>query len=274
MELAVKHRGATRKVAAEILKWQDLMVPSGKPRGLATPILWPLSKLWIAGTRVKQERDLSRVRRLETPVISIGAISMGGAGKTPMVDYLAERLRERGRQPAILTRGYRRRSIETSIVIEAGEPVSASVTGDEAQIYVHSGFAHSGIGADRWSTGRLLEEKYKPDLFLLDDGFQHRRLTRDLDIVLLDALDPLAGGAVFPLGRLRESPAALARAGAVVIMRAAFERDYAGLRNLLRAYNPHAPVFARAHGTALLGEPSHCATGASTRRRGRRRFAG
>jgi tetraacyldisaccharide 4'-kinase len=263
LELATRHRGVTRKVASEILQRQDLIVPNGKPRGLATPILWPLSKLWIAGTRLKQARDLSRARRLDTPVISIGAISMGGAGKTPMVDYLAERLRERGHQPAILTRGYRRKSIEPSIVIEAGEPVSASVTGDEAQIYVHSGYAHAGIGADRWSTGRLLEEKYRPDLFLLDDGFQHRRLARDLDIVLLDALDPLAGGAVFPLGKLRETPAALARAGALVIMRSAFEREYQGLRQLLRQYNPTAPIFrarteARywvSHRTARLAHP-------------------
>ncbi len=270
IELATRHRGATRKVADEILKCQDLTVPTGKPRGLAAPILWPLSKLWIAGTTVKQARDLARVRHLDTPVISIGAISMGGAGKTPMVDYLAERLRERGHQPAILTRGYRRRSIETSIVIEAGEPVSASVTGDEAQIYVHSGFAHAGIGADRWSTGRLLEEKYKPDLFLLDDGFQHRRLARDLDIVLLDALDPLAGSAVFPLGKLREPPAALARAGALVIMRAVLERDYAGLRKLVRACNPHAPIFrARteprywvSHRTARLAHPPEGAVAA------------
>ena len=210
---------------------------------LGMPLLWPLAKLWMAGTQVKQSRDVSRVRRLDTPVVSIGAISMGGAGKTPMVDYLAERLRERGHHPAILTRGYRRRSIESSILIEAGEPVPVSVTGDEAQIYLQSGYAHAGIGADRWSTGRLLEEKYSPDLFLLDDGFQHRRLARDLDIVLLDALNPLAGGAVFPLGKLREPLSAVARAGALIIMRAAWEREYLGLRQLLRAYNPHAPIF-------------------------------
>jgi len=188
---------------------------------------------------------------------------MGGAGKTPMVDYLAERMRERGWHPAILTRGYRRRSIEPSIVIGAGAPVPVSVTGDEAQIYVHSGYAHAGIGADRWSTGRLLEEKYQPDLFLLDDGFQHRRLARDLDIVVLDALNPFAGSAVFPLGRLREPAEALARAGALVIMRAAPEREYRGLFAKLRNLNPRAPILrARSeprywvsHRTARLAHP-------------------
>jgi tetraacyldisaccharide 4'-kinase len=242
-ELAVRHRGATSRAAAEVLKWQDLTVPSGKPRGLAGPFWWLLSQLWIWGGRLKQSRDVARARRLDTPVVCIGSIAMGGAGKTPMVDYLAERMHQRGHRPAILTRGYRRRSIEPSIVIEAGEPVPVSVTGDEAQIYVHSGHAHAGIGADRWSTGRLLEERYQPSLFFLDDGFQHRRLARDLDIVLLDALDPFAGGAVFPLGRLREPASALARADAIVIMRAACEREYTGLRSQLRAINPHAPVF-------------------------------
>ncbi|MGD0135627.1 MAG: tetraacyldisaccharide 4'-kinase, partial [Bryobacteraceae bacterium] len=118
-----------------------------------------------------------------------------------------------------------------------------SFTGDEAQIFVQSGYAHSGIGADRFVTGRLLEERYRPDLFLLDDGFQHTRLRRDLDLVVLDALNPFGGGAVFPMGNLREPLSALSRAGAFVIMRAAPERDYAGILRQLRALNPRAPIF-------------------------------
>jgi len=168
---------------------------------------------------------------------------MGGAGKTPMVDHLAERLRERGNHPAILTRGYRRRSIETTILVEAGEPAPVSFTGDEAQIFVQSGYAHAGIGANRFETGRLLEEKYRPDIFLLDDGFQHTKLKRDLDLVLIDALKPFGGGAVFPLGQLREPLSALSRAGAFVIMRAAPDREYQGVVRQLQAINPRAPMF-------------------------------
>jgi tetraacyldisaccharide 4'-kinase len=160
-----------------------------------------------------------------------------------MVDHLAERLSQTGYHPAILTRGYRRRSIETSILVEAGEAAPVSFTGDEAQIFVQSGHAHSGIGADRFVTGRLLEEKYRPDIFLLDDGFQHTRLRRDLDLVLIDALNPFGGGAVFPLGNLREPLDALSRAGAFVIMRAAPEREYVGIVRQLRAFNPSAPIF-------------------------------
>ena len=242
-ELAAKRRGATRKAVAEILRWLDLAIPRAIPFGPAKPLLWLVAKLWTVISVWSQHRKAARAKHLDTPVVSVGGVSMGGAGKTPMVDYLAERMRHRGRRPAILTRGYLRRSIEPSILIEAGEQVPPEVTGDEAQIFVHSGNAHAGIGADRWSTGRLLEEKYQPHLFLLDDGFQHRQLLRDLDIVLIDALNPFAGGAVFPMGKLREPLCALARADAFVLMRAAPEREYCGIRSRLRALNPTAPIF-------------------------------
>src|SRR5258706_6781790 len=160
-----------------------------------------------------------------------------------MVEYLAERMRERRLQPAILTRGYRRKSIDESIVLKASTKVPVEVTGDEAQIFVHSGYAHAGIGADRWRTGRLVEEKLAPDVFILDDGFQHRRLQRDWDIVLIDALNPFDGGAVFPLGGLREPLSSLARADAFVITRSKPGREYRGIQNQLRALNEAAPIF-------------------------------
>jgi len=117
------------------------------------------------------------------------------------------------------------------------------LTGDEAQILVRSGYAHVGIGADRWWTGSLLENMYHPDVFLLDDGFQHHRLARNLDIVLIDALNPFAGGAVFPLGGLREPLSALRRADAFVITRSVAAREYRGLRKQLHALNARAPIF-------------------------------
>jgi tetraacyldisaccharide 4'-kinase len=241
--LAASRRGATGKAVSEILRWQDLAVPCWNRLSPARFLLWPLARVWSAVSAFEQRRKMSHARRLSTPVVSVGGISMGGAGKTPMVDHLAELLSERGYRPAILTRGYRRRSIETSILVEAGEPAPVSFTGDEAQIFVQSGYAYSGIGRDRFVTGRLLEEKYGPDLFLLDDGFQHTRLRRDLDLVVIDALNPFGGGAVFPLGDLREPLSALKRAGAFVIMRAAPEREYQGIVRQLRAINANAPIF-------------------------------
>ena len=243
LTLAAAKRGITRKAVSEILHWQDVAVPRWYPLSPARFLLWPLAQAWAAVSAFEQRRKMAHARRLATPVVSVGGIVMGGAGKTPMVDHLAERLNEQGHHPAILTRGYRRRSIETSILVEAGEPAPVSFTGDEAQIFVQSGYAHSGIGADRFVTGRLIEEKYRPDIFLLDDGFQHTRLRRDLDLVLIDGFKPFGGGAVFPLGTLREPLTALRRAGAFVIMRAAPEREYEGILRELRAHNPDAPVF-------------------------------
>ena len=155
---------------------------------------------------------------------------------------LACKLRESGLQPAILTRGYGRRSRE-DVVVAAGGSRPIAETGDEAQLFVRDGCAHVGIGADRYAIGRKLVESLPVRLFLLDDGFQHRKLRRDLDIVLIDALDPFPGGAVFPLGRMREPVETLARAGAFVITRAQPGRTYAGIRAKLRSVNPEAPVF-------------------------------
>jgi tetraacyldisaccharide 4'-kinase len=241
--LAAEKRGATRKAVSVILRQHDLSVPLWSQLSPARFLLWPLAKIWALVSARELRRKTARARRLSTPVISVGGISMGGAGKTPMVDHLAERLSERGHHPAILTRGYRRRSIETTVLIGAGQPAPVRVTGDEAQIFVQSGYAHTGLGADRFATGRLLEEKYQPDVFLLDDGFQHARLARDLDLVVIDALNPFAGGAVFPLGALREPMSALARADVFVIMRAVPGREYEGIRRQLRAWNSHAPIF-------------------------------
>jgi len=242
-ELAGRRRGAATTAAAEILKAYDLAIPVWDRPGLAKPILWLLAKLWTLGGTWKQRREAAKARALGAPVVSIGGIGMGGAGKTPLVDLLARRLRERGRMPAILTRGYRRKSIADSIVVEAGGAAAAYLTGDEAQIFIRSGAAHAGIGSDRWSTGRLLEQKCPTDVFLLDDGFQHRGLERQLDIVLIDALNPFAGGAAVPLGGLREPLTALGRADAFVITRAHPGREYEGIRKQLRAANAHAPIF-------------------------------
>src|SRR5258706_1163634 len=107
---------------------------------------------------------------------------------------------------------------------------------------IRRGDAHVGVGADRFAIGRRLEQQLAPDVFLLDDGFQHFRLARDHDIVLIDALDPLAGGVV-PLGRLREPFDALSRADTIVVTRVEPGQDISGLERLIARYNSRAPVF-------------------------------
>ena len=234
--------GVVGRVAAVILERQDCAIPEWRRPGPSKPLLWALAQLWKWGDAIRRRRDFARLHSLDTPVISVGGISMGGSGKTPFVAMLAESLASNGTKPAILTRGYRRRSVERAIVVRAGAGASSALTGDEAQIFVRAGCAHVGIGSDRWQTGRLVEEALRPGVFLLDDGFQHRRLARQLDIVLIDALNPFPGGAVFPLGFLREPMQALRRADLFVITRAQPQRGYAGIRAKLREYNPKATV--------------------------------
>jgi len=167
---------------------------------------------------------------------------MGGVGKSPMVAHLARRFREAGRNPAILTRGYRRRSAEPVVIAERGDHAPSALTGDEAQIFIRGGYAHVGIGKDRFAVGTRMERQLRPDVFLLDDGFQHGKLARKHDVVLIDALNPFGGG-VFPLGRSREPAEALRRATLLVVTRSEPGIPITGLEMLLRPYNTEAPIF-------------------------------
>jgi tetraacyldisaccharide 4'-kinase len=189
-------------------------------------LLLPLSFLWRAGHAVNLARATHARKTLATPVISIGALTMGGAGKSPMVAHLAARLRELGKNPAILTRGYKRVSREPMVIVPRGSKAPVEETGDEAQMFVRRGDAHVGIGVDRYDVGRKMEEQLAPDIFLLDDGFQHVELARSRDIVMIDA-EAIASDRVFPAGRLRESISALSRATEIVVTRGSLSQNYA-----------------------------------------------
>jgi tetraacyldisaccharide 4'-kinase len=254
--LAEAKRGTAGRVVEQILAAVDESVPDPPHTLEARLTRGSLAAIWKMGNSLNIAR--SHPKKLDTPVVSIGALTMGGAGKSPFVAHLAHKLADAGRNPAILTRGYGRKSHLDVIVPRGGSALvnqSVEQTGDEAQTYVRQGAAHVGVGADRYEIGRRMERELKPGVFLLDDGFQHFRLQRDQNIVLIDALEPLGGG-VFPLGRLREPLTALARATAVVIARA--ENRHVGIERLIRRYNSHAPIFrarinARIEGGELTG---------------------
>ncbi len=240
---AEARRGAAARTAARLRELYDANVPCYRLSQPWYALGWPLARLWEWGGAGRQRRQMARQRTLDVPVISVGNISMGGTGKTPCVLRLAELLRNAGRQPGILTRGYGRGSPERYLVVAPGAATSAEHTGDEPQIFVRSGLAPVGVGADRYQAGAALRREFAVDVMLLDDGLQHRRLARNLDIVLVDGLKPFGGGRIFPLGRLREPLGALARAGIVVITRSEFSDLAPAIGNVVRRYNRSARVF-------------------------------
>lgn len=197
-------------------------------------LLWPLSVSYGAVTEWRArlyEKGTLRQKRLDRPVISVGNLTVGGTGKTPMVIWLAERLLAEGKRVGILSRGYK----------------GAGGTSDEIELMKHrlQQRAVFGVGRDRYEEGKKLEAKV--DVFLLDDGFQHLQLARDANVLLLDAAQPLAKQAMLPTGRLREPISAMARADLLVFTRIETVPGTAAAVEKFQDY----PVFSA--GTKLLG---------------------
>ncbi len=172
-----------------------------------------------AWRRAWYARDPSRRRRLERPVVSVGNLRVGGSGKTPIVEYLARLLLDRGERPAILTRGYGRRVVRDGVtVVSDRSRVLADLdeAGDEPLMLAR---ALPGVcvlvGADRYLSGRLAERHLGATVHLLDDGFQHLELARDVDLLLVAEED--LQDSPLPAGRLRERLAAAAAADAALI---------------------------------------------------------
>jgi tetraacyldisaccharide 4'-kinase len=199
-------------------------------------LLWPLTLPYgaIVHLRARAYRTgLLRQRRLDGVVISVGNLTTGGTGKTPMVLWIAQRLLAEGKSTGILTRGY------------GGEGDGSNSTSDEvrlleARLGERVAF---GVGADRFAHGSELAAR-GVKWFILDDGFQHLQLARDVDVVLIDALNPFGGGHLLPAGRLREPQSALSRADVVVITRS----DHAPAVEAAIRRDSAAPIFyARPH---------------------------
>ena len=175
----------------------------------------PLSAIYggVVGARnTLYDRRILRSRRLQGPVISVGNLSAGGTGKTPFVILLGELLKARGIKFDVLSRGYGRSSKGVRLVDPAGLPTEF---GDEPLLITRKLQMPVIVGEDRWEAGRFAEARFGPQFHLLDDGFQHRALARDFDIVLVTPQD--AADRLLPAGRLREPLHSLVRADAVVL---------------------------------------------------------
>lgn len=245
--LVESNRGVSEKIVEQlepVFYTASLRQPHS---ALSRAFLTPLAFLWKEGGKLKRGSSETRAASLlplPAPVISVGGITVGGAGKTPFTNYLTGLLRKAGYAPAILTRGYRRRYPAENLIFEPGAKVSPFFTGDEAQIFLRAARAPVGIGSKRYETAQILLRHYpETDVFVLDDGFQHALMPRDLDIVLIDGLDPFGGEELVPLGRLREPLTALERADVFIVTRAQNDRRFQAIKQRLLSYNAKAPVF-------------------------------
>ncbi len=209
----------------------------------------PWQLLYGGAHRLRERWYQGRARRLPRPVISVGNLHWGGAGKTPLVAALAAHFRDRGLAVCILSRGYASRGRGVRVVsIGQGPLLDPRDAGDEPVLLAGElpGVAVV-VGADRHQAGleALGRLDPAPDLFLLDDGFSHLALARDLDLVAFPASDPFGGGRLPPAGRLREPLAALRRAHAAILTGApSWEDRGAALAAALRPHGFPGPGFA------------------------------
>lgn len=185
---------------------------------MARPALLPLVPLYRVALSLRELRlrtGLEPVRRLRRPVISIGSVSAGGAGKTPMTIALARALTARGLQVDVLSRGYGRRG---KAAVRVNPDGAAEHFGDEPLLIAREAGVPVYVAAQRYEAGLLAEAESgdAPVIHLLDDGFQHRQLHRDVNLLLLDEAD-LSSERLLPAGNLRETPAAMRRADAIAI---------------------------------------------------------
>lgn len=182
-----------------------------------------LYRLGLAARRTCYRRGILTTHRLNVPVISVGNLTTGGTGKTPLVEWIANHLAEKGRHVCILTRGYGRANERHRVVVSNGTEIlsSAEQAGDEPLMLAERLLTKAAVisGADRKSAADWAATTLGNDLFLLDDGFQQLRIARSLDIVTIDAERPWDNGWLLPAGRLREPRAELSRADCVVISR-------------------------------------------------------
>lgn len=230
---------------SEQIEHRFIRLISGQWRGLtagaARAALGLIEPVYSTAMRLRNrlfDHGIWRVRSLPRPVISVGNLTTGGTGKTPIVQWLVEQLLGDGLRPAILTRGYRK---------------SGSTGSDEAEM-LRAALGPSvplGIDRNRHAAGlRLLNQTGGAvDLFILDDGFQHRHLARDFDLVLVDATSPFGFDHVLPRGLLREPITGLRRASAVLITRVNLVSDTQvdGIAIRIGALAPGMPVFRARH---------------------------
>ncbi|MBA4368208.1 MAG: tetraacyldisaccharide 4'-kinase [Desulfobacterium sp.] len=240
-------------------KIESIMNDNGMQKGIPTErFLMGLSHCYGSMMKIRDrffQKHPERSRRLPCMVISVGNITVGGTGKTPMTVYLAKMLMDAGYRIAIVSRGYGGKASKTGGIVCDGKKIllPTHMAGDEP--YMMAKQLHDVpivVWSNRYQAGILAIEKFSPDILLLDDGFQHRKLKRDLDILLLDANHPFGNGHLLPRGTLREPVAMIQRADIMILTRAGSSAPEKPLlkqlsKNGLESFAEHTPLFLSSH---------------------------
>jgi len=223
---------------------------------LARALLYVPAKLYELGVRARiaaYRNQLFKTFRLNAPVISVGNLTVGGTGKTPCVAFIAATLREGGHQAAILSRGYKRQT-KGRVEVSNGTDIlcTAAESGDEPFLLAQScPGVRVVVDRDRVAAGHWLESRAPVSVFVLDDAYQHLRLARDLNLLLIDATEPINQAAMIPFGRLREPLTEIRRADAVIVTRSDRMADSTSRAELLEILNrlsrPETPIFFAWH---------------------------
>ena len=252
----VRHGGLWGRIFHLILAEEKRTVGITILRMFATVVAWSYDKLTIFRNLLFDLRIL-KVHKLSCPVISVGNLAVGGTGKTPMVIWLARFLSEEGWRVGVVSRGYRGVKTNSVLVVSDGRNILAGsdISGDEPQLLARR---LPGIpvlcSIKRALAAETAVEKFRCEVLILDDGFQHRFLARNLDVVMLDSHYPFGDGSLFPRGILRERTTALSRAQALVLSRFdGSEQAEQSHENLVSQW-PEKTVITAAHlATRLFG---------------------
>ncbi len=212
-------------------------------KALLKPFGWMYGagiQVWEFGWRV----GFFRAETLPVPVISVGSIFAGGSGKTPLVAWLAGHLKGSGRHPVILSRGYGRRARYPVVVTpDRAETMDWEECGDEPLILSRQSGCPVAVHADRCLAWRAFQSNGTADLVILDDGFQHRRIRRVLDLVLIDGIAWFHYRDFLPAGLRREPLTALRRAGAVIVTKIERINHHQAIKREIRRYIGDRPIF-------------------------------
>ncbi len=238
-----------------------------------------LSLPYLLAVRARGElyrRGVLRARRLPRPVVSVGNLTLGGTGKTPLVILLAKTLVQGGYHPVILSRGYKGSAEHTNLLVSdsGGLRSTPSECGDEPFLLARSlPGSKVVVGKNRYAGAQLAGLDDPKAVYLLDDGFQHLQLCRDLDILVIDATNPFDNGLVLPVGRLREPTSAIVRADIIAVTRAHLAEESDDLELEIRRRNRTAPIWYFYHDAVSLTDVRTGETEAIRRLQGARVIA-